>query len=58
MLGEANQKGYNRMCTAILEQFKGIKDNTPSYYMLTKNRPEIENITIDYKLLVPDTDSD
>ena len=46
------------MLTAIIKQFKGSKDNVPSYYILTKNRPEIENMTIDYRPLVPDTDSD
>ena len=58
MLGEVSQQGYNIMRTAIIEQFKGSKDNIPSYYMLTKNMPEIENMTIYYRPLVADTDSD
>ena len=44
ILGEATQKGCNRMRTARIEQVQGSKDNVPSYYILTKNRPE------DYRL--------
>ena len=48
MLSEATQCGYERIRKNILSQFKTSisKESLPSFHILTKIRPEVENLTI------------
>jgi len=43
LLGEATQRGYHRVRTKIIEEFNVPESLLPSYHVLTKNRPKVDD---------------
>ena len=43
LLGEATQRGYHHVRTKIIEEFNVPESLLPSYHVLTKNRPKVDD---------------